>query len=223
MRTRSNRSVVIVIFICLLVAAVIAYRTKQVGVRDFPRSAGRGPQAESADARIGPRDIYPDPVRTPGAVNSEITQDDIDQTICNSQWSTRSVRPPAHYTNRLKFEQMQEYGDSDTDPRDYEEDHLIPLELGGNPTDPRNLWPEPFDTSISDGVPGRRIGSRITYTERSVLAISRLSKPNGRLRAIGTRFTSPRCARTDQLSQHFLRIQSAGSVEGSIAKIGERH
>jgi hypothetical protein len=46
MRTRSNRSVVIVIFICILVAAVIAYRTKQVGVRDFPRSAGRGPHRE---------------------------------------------------------------------------------------------------------------------------------------------------------------------------------
>jgi hypothetical protein len=25
---------------------------------------------------------------------------------------------------------------------DYEEDHLIPLELGGHPTDPKNLWPE---------------------------------------------------------------------------------
>ncbi len=25
---------------------------------------------------------------------------------------------------------------------DYEEDHLIPLELGGAPADPRNLWPE---------------------------------------------------------------------------------
>jgi hypothetical protein len=27
---------------------------------------------------------------------------------------------------------------------DYEEDHLISLELGGNPTDPRNLWPEAY-------------------------------------------------------------------------------
>jgi len=26
----------------------------------------------------------------------------------------------------------------------YEEDHLISLQLGGNPTDPRNLWPEPY-------------------------------------------------------------------------------
>jgi hypothetical protein len=25
----------------------------------------------------------------------------------------------------------------------YEEDHLIPLELGGSPTNPQNLWPEP--------------------------------------------------------------------------------
>ena len=27
---------------------------------------------------------------------------------------------------------------------DYQEDHLISLELGGHPTDPRNLWPEPY-------------------------------------------------------------------------------
>ncbi len=27
--------------------------------------------------------------------------------------------------------------------RDYEEDHLIALSIGGNPTDPKNLWPEP--------------------------------------------------------------------------------
>jgi hypothetical protein len=26
---------------------------------------------------------------------------------------------------------------------EYEEDHLIPLELGGAPADPRNLWPQP--------------------------------------------------------------------------------
>ncbi|WP_063895200.1 hypothetical protein [Streptomyces sp. Root369] len=26
---------------------------------------------------------------------------------------------------------------------DYEEDHLVPLELGGAPRDPGNLWPEP--------------------------------------------------------------------------------
>jgi hypothetical protein len=37
---------------------------------------------------------------------------------------------------------MADYGD--TGPvSSYEEDHFIPLELGGSPSDPRNLWPEP--------------------------------------------------------------------------------
>jgi hypothetical protein len=30
-------------------------------------------------------------------------------------------------------------------PADYEEDHFISLELGGNPRDPRNLWPEAYN------------------------------------------------------------------------------
>ncbi len=100
-------------------------------------------------------------------MNPDITQGNIDETICNPEWSTRSIRPPANYTNRLKFEQMEEDGDSDTNPRDYEEDHLIPLELGGNPTDPNNLWPEPFDTSIQDG--GARSKDRVeNYLHREV-------------------------------------------------------
>jgi hypothetical protein len=56
---------------------------------------------------------------------------------------TKTARPAAFYTNNLKRIQIRQYGYADTDPRDYEEDHLIPLSVGGNPTDPRNLWPEP--------------------------------------------------------------------------------
>ena len=37
---------------------------------------------------------------------------------------------------------MRAYGETGS-PRDYQEDHLISLELGGDPVDPRNLWPEP--------------------------------------------------------------------------------
>src|ERR1700674_4704934 len=112
------------------------------------RSPGEG---ESHEARMGPADIYPDAVRTPGAANPEITQDNIRETICNPRWSTKSIRPAASYTNRLKIRQIGEYGYSDPSLKDYEEDHLIPLELGGNPTDPKNLWPEPFEVSIPDG------------------------------------------------------------------------
>ena len=37
---------------------------------------------------------------------------------------------------------MAAYGDTGS-IRDYEYDHLVPLELGGATNDPRNLWPEP--------------------------------------------------------------------------------
>jgi hypothetical protein len=79
--------------------------------------------------------------RTPGVVNSDVTQSTIRQTICVQGW-TRTVRPPTEYTNDLKVRQMREYGLGGS-PSDYQEDHLISLELGGHPTDPRNLWPEP--------------------------------------------------------------------------------
>ena len=38
---------------------------------------------------------------------------------------------------------MRAYGETGS-PSDYQEDHLVSLELGGHPTDPRNLWPEPY-------------------------------------------------------------------------------
>jgi hypothetical protein len=70
-----------------------------------------------------------------------VTQANIRSTICAKGW-TSTVRPPASYTDALKRRQMVQYGL--TGPRStYEEDHLIPLELGGSPTDPHNLWPEP--------------------------------------------------------------------------------
>jgi len=39
--------------------------------------------------------------------------------------------------------QMRDYGETGPTSQ-YQEDHLISLELGGAPTDPRNLWPEPY-------------------------------------------------------------------------------
>jgi hypothetical protein len=84
----------------------------------------------------------PDASCTPGATNPDVTPSTIDSTICVSGW-TATVRPPTSYTNALKKQGISDYGYSDTNMSDYEEDHLIPLELGGAPRDPRNLWPEP--------------------------------------------------------------------------------
>ncbi|MDH6135637.1 hypothetical protein P3T37_005054 [Kitasatospora sp. MAA4] len=88
----------------------------------------------------------PDPACTPGALNPAVTQDTIDSTICVSGWTT-TVRPSTSYTNKLKAQQIIAYGYSDTNMSDYEEDHFIPLELGGAPKDPNNLWPEPHDNA----------------------------------------------------------------------------
>jgi hypothetical protein len=85
---------------------------------------------------------HADILRTPGVLNPDVTQATINSTICVRGW-TKTIRPPTSYTNELKRKQMREYGVGGS-MSDYQEDHLISLELGGHPTDPRNLWPEPY-------------------------------------------------------------------------------
>jgi hypothetical protein len=94
----------------------------------------RGQQAAPA--------VVADPMRTPGVLYEEVTQATIGSTICVHGW-TRTIRPPTDYTNTLKAKQLREYGLAGPLSA-YQEDHLISLELGGHPTDPRNLWPEPY-------------------------------------------------------------------------------
>jgi hypothetical protein len=86
--------------------------------------------------------VVADPVRTPGVLNPDVMQATIGSTICVTGW-TRTIRPPTEYTNALKRRQMRAYRETGA-ASDYQEDHLISLELGGHPTDPRNLWPEPY-------------------------------------------------------------------------------
>lgn len=97
----------------------------------------------------------PDPRLTSGTTDPAITQQNIQQTVCKKGY-TRTVRPPAYFTNKLKKYQIRQYGYTDTNPRDYEEDHLIPLNIGGAPDDPKNLWPQPrnsqWNASKKDGL-----------------------------------------------------------------------
>jgi hypothetical protein len=79
---------------------------------------------------------------TSGAVDTNITQGNIRNTVCIKGY-TKTVRPPAYYTNKLKKSQLREYGYADQNPAHYEEDHLIPLSMGGSPDNPANLWPQP--------------------------------------------------------------------------------
>ncbi|HEY8691549.1 MAG TPA: hypothetical protein VIR57_02295 [Chloroflexota bacterium] len=91
---------------------------------------------------VGPASSYPDPARTPGDLNANVIQANIASTICVSGW-TATVRPPASYTDHLKLQQLAGLGLAGP-PTAYEEDHFVALELGGNPTSPRNLWPQPY-------------------------------------------------------------------------------
>lgn len=148
MRKTLQEPVPRVALLVVLIIALIAYAS----IREWRRHrTGNAEQPAPVASRMGPMDIYPDAARSPGAINPDITQDNIQDTICNPRWSTRSVRPPQSYTHDLKVQQIREYGLADTDLRDYEEDHLIPLEIGGAPSDPRNLWPEAYQTSVPDG------------------------------------------------------------------------
>jgi hypothetical protein len=100
----------------------------------------------ASNSKIG----LPNGTLTPGAINPDATPDDLSATVCKSGWAT-SVRPPSAYTAALKLVQIVEYGYADRNPSHYQEDHLVPLELGGAPRDKRNLWPEPNVAMLPDG------------------------------------------------------------------------
>jgi hypothetical protein len=137
----------------LLVAAAVLL----LGVAHFKPhgSASKGPYAA-------------DLARTPGVVNPDVTQTNIAATVCKHGW-TRTVRPPTDYTNALKLNQMRDYGVGGS-PSLYQEDHLISLELGGHPTDPRNLWPEPYPRAsemdtIENELNGKVCSGQLTLDE----------------------------------------------------------
>jgi hypothetical protein len=90
--------------------------------------------------------VLPNSARTPGAVNPLVTQANIGQTICLSGW-TATVRPSSSVTTTIKVDQLASgyTYKGDTATGDYEEDHLISLEIGGAPSAEANLWPEPYN------------------------------------------------------------------------------
>lgn len=118
-------------------AIVVALIVTACGSSPQPAAAAVG----SCHARhINPTDPQawePDPVCTPGAVDGGL----LGTQVCPVA-HTDTVRPPSSYTSRLKVQQMRAYGYTDP-PAAHEEDHLIPLSLGGSPRNPLNLWPAP--------------------------------------------------------------------------------
>lgn len=97
----------------------------------------------------------PDPTLHPGKVDTSLTR----AKLCDKNSKTSDRRPPTSYTDKIKRLELGVTTEQVTAPDgrtftvtgehlpgavgDYELDHLISLELGGDPEDPENLWMEP--------------------------------------------------------------------------------
>ena len=101
-----------------------------------------------ASCHLAANGTMPDASCTPGALNTDVRPDPpvLGRTICRSGW-TATVRPSRQESDQLKRQIFRRYGIAPT--RDnlarYELDHRVPLEVGGAPRDPANLWPEPWE------------------------------------------------------------------------------
>src|SRR5581483_11883380 len=102
---------------------------------------GDGTVSSTGGATIAGGSEHASSTLTPGALNSAVTQSTIASTICAPGWAA-SVAPSAAYLAALKGKQFRRYH-APGKPASYAEDHLIPIELGGAASDPKNLWPQP--------------------------------------------------------------------------------
>lgn len=125
-----------IIFLAIIVCGILAFSL----VPNIPIASARNSSHVSVPSNCKSIDGLPDSKCTPGSTNLDVTQANIKNTICKPGYA-KSVRPPLSYTEPLKKKLMKSYGFKDSLSK-YELDHLIPLEIGGNPRDIKNLWPE---------------------------------------------------------------------------------
>ncbi|MET8138015.1 hypothetical protein [Streptomyces sp. NPDC005251] len=111
------------------------------------------PPAGSCHFRYEKGEPLEDPACTPGAISPAVTQSNLKSTICRKGGYTSGIRPSTSVTSKEKALNAASYGYKGS-MRDAEYDHLISLQLGGDPNDPRNLWVEPPD-------PGHKAGGGV--------------------------------------------------------------
>ncbi|WP_328674898.1 hypothetical protein [Streptomyces sp. NBC_00343] len=118
------------------------------------------PAAGSCHYRYLKGEPLEDPKCTPGAVSPAVTQSNLKLTICRKGGYTSDIRPSTSVTGREKKLNAASYGFTGR-MSDAEYDHLISLQLGGDPNDYRNLWVEPAD-------PGHKKGSGVNNAKDPV-------------------------------------------------------
>jgi hypothetical protein len=139
--------------------SVLLFGEVGIAVADVPVGPGPTDYTEQPQAAPGTchyrtaanGETLPDPNCTPGAISPKVTQDTLTSTICKTGY-TKSIRPPTSVTEAEKRGNAAAYGYTGS-LRDVEYDHLVPLGLGGDPNDPRNLWVEPGESpNPKDGI-----------------------------------------------------------------------
>ncbi|MET8957174.1 hypothetical protein [Streptomyces sp. NPDC004533] len=108
------------------------------------------PPAGSCHYRYEHGEPLEDLACTPGAVSPAVTQANLATTICRKGGYTKNIRPPEAITRKEKQANAASYGYKGS-LGDAEYDHLISLQLGGDPNDARNLWVEPADPGHKPG------------------------------------------------------------------------
>ncbi|WP_411577170.1 hypothetical protein [Streptomyces sp. HUAS TT20] len=108
------------------------------------------PAAGSCHYRYETGEPLEDVACTPGAISPAVTQTNLASTICRKGGYTKDIRPSTSVTGKEKELNATSYGYTGR-LGDAEYDHLISLQLGGDPNDPRNLWVQPPDPGHQTG------------------------------------------------------------------------
>ncbi|WP_405492274.1 hypothetical protein [Nocardia sp. NBC_00511] len=201
--------------VALLVIGVSAGCSKHTGnnLVNAPANAAPQPSAQAATGTVpvgpGPQGTYtvqaqpapgschfrktsdgqplPDPACTPGATNPKVTQANLAETICKSGY-TQSIRPTTAITGPEKAANIKSYGYTG-DPSDAEYDHLISLELGGDPNDPRNIWVEPPSPGHKQGAGPNNPKDGVESKLHSLVCGNKIKLADGQV-AIATDWTT---------------------------------
>lgn len=131
------------------------------------------PPAGSCHYRYEKGEPLEDPACTPGAISPAVTQANIKATICRKGGYTGGIRPPESVTGKEKVANASSYRYTGS-LSDAEYDHLISLQLGGDPNDARNLWVEPAD-------PGHKVGTGVNNLKDPVETKLHTAVCNGKI------------------------------------------
>jgi len=131
---------VVLLAILLLVGAAIYLAMRPLPASERGSTGATTPPTAGESPAAAARADDPCQGGSVCVLNPAVTQATIGKTICVRGW-TATVRPPVGYTSPLKERQMADLHLPGS-PADYEEDHRVPLELGGDPSAPHNLTPE---------------------------------------------------------------------------------